>query len=360
MNAQARFLKLVGIEHPIVQAPMGGGATTSDLVAAVSNAGGLGSLAGGYLSPDAIRTQVAEIRARTKYPFGVNLFVMDPPCADPAQVANALNLLQPIRDTLGLPAASAPAKYSEDPLAQFDALVEAAPPVASFTFGALTLTQIAALKAQGTLVMGTATNVAEARAWEQIGADMICTQGSEAGAHRGTFLGDFESAMIGTMALVPQVVDAVKVPVLAAGGIMDGRGIAATLMLGAAGAQMGTAFLLCPESGISTPWKEALRGARGEQTRVTRIYSGKPARGIENEFMRRLAPFASELPPYPIQNALTSSIRQASAMANRPEFLSLFAGQGVSMCRELPAAELVAKLVEETRAALAGGSTSVR
>jgi nitronate monooxygenase len=359
MNAETRFSKLVGIEHPIVQAPMAGGATTAELVAAVSNAGGLGSFAGGYLSPDQIRTGVAEIRARTKKPFNVNLFVLNPPSADPAQVAKTLKLLQPIRDALGLPAASAPAKYSEDPLAQFDALVEAAPPVASFTFGALMPKQMAALKARGTLVMGTATNVAEARMWEQISADMICTQGSEAGAHRGTFLGDFESAMIGTMALVPQVVDAVKVPVLAAGGIMDGRGIAAALMLGAAGVQMGTAFLLCSESGISAPWKEALRGARGEQTRVTRIYSGKPARGIENEFMRRLTPLASELPPYPIQNALTSPIRQASARANRPEFLSLFAGQGVSMCRELPAAELVANLVEETRVALARNTSSV-
>jgi nitronate monooxygenase len=356
MFGETRFSRAAGIAYPIVQAPMGGGATTAEMVAAVSNAGGLGSLAGGYLSPEKIGAEVEAIRARTKKPFGVNLFLFEPPRADAAQVKKALELLGPIRAELGLAAASAPAKFSEDPQAQFDALVEAGPPVASFTFGILTAKQMDALKARGTRVMGTATTVEEARAWEAAGADFICTQGSEAGAHRGTFLGDFEAALIGTIALVPQVVDAVRVPVIAAGGIMDGRGIAAALVLGAAGAQLGTAFLLCPESGISAAWKDALRGARdggrGADTRVTRIYSGKAARGIVNEFMRRMSAVEDEVPPYPIQNALTSGIRQAAAKANRPEFLSLFAGQGAAMCREMPAGELIAKLVEETRAAL--------
>ena len=353
------FTKLVGITFPIVQAPMGG-ATTPELVAAVSNAGALGSLAAGYLSPEAIRSNVAEIRARTKKPFNVNLFLIDLPRPDPVQVAKALEWMQPIRSALGLPSADAPAKYFEDPQAQFEALVEAAPPVASFTFGILSQKQMAALKKRSVLVMGTATTVAEARAWEAAGADFVCTQGSEAGAHRGTFIGEFESAMIGTIALVPQVVDAVRIPVIAAGGIMDGRGIAAALMLGAAGAQMGTAFLLCLESGISAAWKSALRGAHEDHTRVTRVYSGRAARGIVNEFMERMSPFEPELPPYPIQNALTTPIRQAAAKANRPEFLSLFVGQAASMCRELPAAELVARLVKETRTALARGASSSR
>ena len=362
MFSETRFSKAVGIEYPIVQAPMGGGATTAEMVAAVSNAGGLGSLAGGYLSPENIRSEVADIRVRTKKPFNLNLFLFEPPRDDAEQVKKALELLEPIRNELGLATASAPGKFSEDPQAQFEALVEVAPPVASFTFGILTAKQMAALKAKGTRVMGTATTVEEARAWEAVGADFICTQGSEAGAHRGTFIGDFEAAMIGTIALVPQVIDAVRVPVVAAGGIMDGRGIAAAIVLGAAGAQLGTAFLLCPESGISAAWKDALRGARdgrsSRDTRVTRIYSGKAARGIVNKFMRRMSGVEDQVPPYPIQNALTSPIRQAAAQANRPEFLSLFAGQGLAMCRELPASELIAKLVKETRAALGEHSSS--
>jgi len=359
MFSETPFSKLAGIVYPIVQAPMGG-VTNPELVATVSNAGGLGSLAAGYLSPEAILSSAAEIRGRTKKPFNINLFVMDPPAANPAQVAKTLELLQPIRDKLGLPSATPPAKYSEDPLAQFEALVEVAPPVASFTFGILSPKQITALKSRGSLVMGTATTVAEARAWKAAGADFICAQGSEAGAHRGTFIGDLESAMIGTMALVPQVVDTVRIPVIAAGGIMDGRGIAAALMLGAAGAQLGTAFLLCLESGTSAAWKGALRAAREDNTRVSRVYSGRAARGIVNEFMLRMTPFEKDLPPYPILNALTAPIRQAAAKANRPEFLSLFVGQAASMCRELPAAELIAKLVEETGAALARGASGSR
>jgi nitronate monooxygenase len=185
---------------------------------------------------------------------------------------------------------------------------------------------------------------------------MVCAQGSEAGAHRGTFLGSFEAALIGSMALVPQIVDAVRVPVIAAGGIMDGRGIAASLMLGACGVQMGTAFLTCPESGISAAWKEALRGARDDQTLVTRVFSGRYARALINDFTNRLGPVEGELPPFPIQNTLTVGIRQAAGKANRPGFQSLFAGQAACMSRGLPAAELVAVLMKETEAALRGAA----
>src|SRR6185437_7134526 len=206
--------------------------------------------------------------------------------------------------------------------AQFEALLEIRPEVASFTFGILTKAQAAALRARGILLIGTATTVAEAQAWETAGADAVCAQGSEAGAHRGTFIGNFEDAMIGTMALVPQIVDAVRVPVIAAGGIMEGRGVAASLMLGASGAQLGTAFLTCPESGIPATWKTRLFEAHDDNTRVTRTFSGRPARGLINDFMVRLGPVEHDLPPYPVQNALTGPIRRAAAKANRPEFLS--------------------------------------
>jgi nitronate monooxygenase len=344
--------KLFNIDYPIVQAPMAGGPTTPELVAAVSSAGGLGSLAAGMLAPDAIRQGAAEVRRRTKKPFAINLFILEKPHPAADQVVGALKLLEPFRNELGLPPGTPLEKYCEDPAEQFEAVLEAAPAVISFTFGILTSDQIAKFKNRGSLVVGTATTVAEAKAWEKAGADAVCAQGSEAGAHRGTFLGDFVGALIGTMALVPQCVDAVRIPVIAAGGIMDGRGIAASLMLGAVGAQLGTAFMRCPEAGTASVWKDAVRCARDDQTRVTRVYSGRAARGIVNDFMQRMLPLEGEIPPYPIQNALTGEIRRTAAKANRPEFMSLWAGQAASLSREMHAADLVVALVTETIAAL--------
>jgi nitronate monooxygenase len=342
---------LLGVDYPILLAPMAG-ASTPELTAAVSNAGGLGAFAAAVLSPDAIHAGISRVRQLTAKPFSVNLFILEPANPDSRQVARAIELLAPIRKELGLPPGEPLAKYSEDNQAQFEAVLEERPALASFTFGILTESQVAALQSREIKVMGTATTVAEAKAWDAVGADFVCAQGSEAGAHRGTFLGDPEASLVGTMALVPQMVDAVRIPVIAAGGIMDGRGIAAALMLGAAGAQMGTAFLSCPESGIPAAWREALFTARDDQTRVSRIYSGRHARGIVNEFMRKLTPVANEIPPYPIHNALTGPIRQAAGKANRPEYLSLWAGQAASMSRGLPAVELFNALVDETRATL--------
>ena len=352
MFPDTNFSKLVRIQFPIIQAPMAGGPTTPELVAAVSNSGAPGSFGAAVLAPEAIRQVIEEIRTRTKKPFNVNLFVLEKPNPDARQVARALELLGPIRAELGMPPGTVPQKFGEDSENQFRALLEAAPPVASFTFGILTREQVAALKSRGSLVIGSATTVAEAKAWEAVGADAVCAQGSEAGGHRGTFLGDFESAMVGSMALIPQIVDAVRVPVIAAGGIMDGRGIAAALMLGASAAQLGTAFLTCPEAGVSATWKTALRNAKDTQTMVTRAFTGRPARGIANEFMLRLRDVQDEFPSYLIQGALTGPIRQAAAKANRPEFTAMWAGQGAGMSRDLPAAELVAKLVQETKKVL--------
>lgn len=352
------FTKLAGVQYPIVGAPMVGACTT-DLTAAISNAGGLGPLAAAAMTPDAIRKEIAEVRKRTDKPFNVNLFVLGETKPETKQVARALELLAPIRDELGLPPGTPLEKYSQETGAQIEVLLEARPAMASFTFGILSKEQVAKLKARGILVMGTATTVAEARAWEAVGVDLVCAQGSEAGAHRGTFLGDFEGSMVGTMALVPQVVDAVQVPVVAAGGIMDGRGIAASLMLGASGVQLGTAFLSSPESGISAAWREALSDVHDDSTRVSRIYSGRYARGIVNEFMRKLTPVANEIPPYPIQNALTQPIRQAAAKAGRTEYLSLWAGQAAAMGRGLPAAELFAALVRETQEVLQNAASIV-
>jgi nitronate monooxygenase len=338
--------------HPIVQAPMAGGATTPELVAAVSNAGGLGSLAGASLSPDRLREEIGRIRALTTRPFNVNLFVQKPVQVTPQELRLALERLEPFRAELGLPPDSVPSKFCEDFAAQLEVLIEEKPPVVSFHFDLVSDHTLDRLHQAGCRVIGGATNVAEATAWEQAGADYVCAQGAEAGGHRGTFIGPFEDSMTGTLALVPQVVDAVSIPVIAAGGIMDGRGIAAALALGASAVQMGTAFLTCLESGIHPVYKQALLQAQTDTTIVTRAFSGRPARGLRNAFIERMQPNEALLPPYPIQNALTLEIRQAALKAGRPEFMSLWAGQAVGLCRSLPAAELVETLMQETYAAL--------
>ena len=342
---------------PIIQAPMAGGATTPELVAAVCAAGGIGAFAAATLKPAAIAEGAARIREITDRPFCINLFVLGDPQVDPAALERARAWLVPMHAELGIAAPAVPTRFCEDPAAQFEALLEAAPALASFAFDVLDARQVERLHARGCKVAGTATNVAEARAWEAAGADFVCAQGMEAGGHRGTFIGSYQASLIGTMALVPQVVDAIKVPVIAAGGIMDGRGIAAALMLGAAAAQMGTAFLDCAESGIHHAWKQAIRSATDTATQVTLAFSGRMARGIENEFMRRMAAHANEMPAYPVQNALTGAMRAAAGRANLPQYMSMWAGQGVAMSRGLPAAELMQRLERELRGALEKSQT---
>lgn len=331
---------------------MAGGATTPELVAAVCEAGALGSFAAATLSPAAMIEGVRRVRSLTNKPFNMNLFVLEEPTPTPEQIAKGQKLLAPVRAKLGLGPAATPARFCEDPREQMRTLLELAPPVVSFTFGVLDSEMVSRFKRAGSLVIGTATTAAEARAWEDAGADFICAQGSEAGGHRGTFLGDFEQSSIGLMALLPQVTAAVRTPVIAAGGIIDGRGIAASLVLGAQAAQLGTAFLCCPECGISDLMKRTIREARDDSTRLTRTFSGRYARGVVNEFMEMLRPYELDVPPYPLQNALTGEIRQAAARQENPEFLSVWAGQGASMARPLPAAQLVQTLADELRAAL--------
>ena len=346
----------LGITYPLIQAPMAGGFTSPELVAAVANAGGLGSFAAALLSPAEIKAGVEQIRRLTDQPFNVNLFVLDPPSPDPGEVERALELLRPIRDELGLPPGRPPARWCQDYREQVETLIDLRVPVTSFTFGLLDGAAIERLHRSGSIVLGTATNVAEARAWVENGADAVCAQGAEAGAHRGTFLGGLDEGLIGSLALVPQVVDAVRVPVVAAGGIADGRGVAAALVLGAAGVQLGTVFLNCAEVPIHPGYRAALRASRETDTRITRVFSGRPARGIVNEFMRRLDARAHEVPAYPVQNALTGEIRRAAADSNRPEFMSLWAGQAAGLLARRPAdqraADLVAALVSETEVAI--------
>ena len=355
-DAAASLMSRLGLDCPIFQAPMLG-ATTPELVAAVSNAGALGSWAGAGSDPEAIAGNVRRIRALTSRPFSVNLFVMEDRQPSAAELRLAQELLRPYRDSLNLGEAKPLARYCEDYRAQIEALIELAPPLVSFTFNVLDRATVKRLQRAGCLVMGTATTVAEARAWEEAGADLVSAQGSEAGGHRGSFLKAFEESSVGLFALLPQMVRAVAIPVMAAGGLMGGGGIAASLMLGAGAAQLGTAFLCCPESGASRAWKRSLLSAHDGDTRITRAFSGRPARGIVNSFMDAMRPHEAELPLYPVFNALTAEIRRAAAQQDRAELLSLWAGQGVGLMRSLPAAELVSTLRKELEQALPGLSS---
>jgi nitronate monooxygenase len=348
MSKNRLLRSLIGIDHPIIQAPMAG-STTPALVAAVSNAGGLGSLGATNLSPDAIIAAINEIRSLTDRPFNVNLFAGGEEDRD-IDPARALAILGRYHAELGLPAPEVPSGMPNPFPAQLEAVLDANVPVFSFTFGLPNADAFTRLKERGTITIGTATTVAEARLLADAGCDAVVAQGAEAGGHRGSFASPIEDAMIGTMALVPQVVDAVDVPVIASGGIMDGRGIVAAMALGASAVQMGTAFLACEEASVPDAYRAALRKTPGERTAITRAFSGRQARGIVNEFIDAWRGHEDAILPFPLQNAATRPLRSAAAGTNDPRFLSMWAGQGAALTREpLPAAELVEALVREMR-----------
>jgi nitronate monooxygenase len=325
-----------------------------DLAVAASEAGALGFLAGAYLAPDQIRDESRQLKARTSRPFGNNLFVSQPPPEVPANPQGALNHLAAFHAELGLPPPTIPTSPPDRFDEQLAAVLDGGAPVFSFTFGIPSPAAMQDIQARGVYIIGTATTVDEAIALERAGVDAVVAQGSEAGAHRGTFAAPFEAAMIGTIALVPQIVDAVKIPVIASGGIMDGRGIAAALALGASAVQMGTAFLTCDEAGIADAYKEVILKAHEQDTRVTRAFSGRPARGIVNRVMEELDAAAKPgaILPYPLQNMLTRPMRNAASRQQRAEYLSLWAGQGVRLARRQSVQALIARLVEETEAVI--------
>ena len=352
MITNTRVTKALDIEYPILQAPMAGGPTTPELVAAVSIAGGLGSLGAAYLTPETLREQVREIRSLTEGPFGVNLFVPSQFETDPERIERANALLGPYRKELGIEAPDKVSYFEENFEDQLQVVLEEQVPIFSFIFGVPNESQLRQLRESGITTMGTATTVREGLKLEENGVDMVVAQGSEAGGHRGTFLGDFKDALIGTMALIPQMVDALSIPVVASGGIMDGRGLAAALVLGAEAAQMGTAFLACEESGAHPEFKRAVLEAAEDETAVTRAFSGRAARGVKNRFLIEVGEHEEELPPFPVQNTLTKDVRAAAQEQDRPELMSLWAGQAVRLARATGAAELVGSVVEGAEVAL--------
>ena len=352
MSRTTPVTRMLGIEHPIIQAPMAR-VSTASLAAAVSNAGGLGSFGAAYSTADDLRTAIRAIAAATNKPFQVNLFVPQAVAYDQARLARARAALAPLERALGLDADSgtpiAPGDPCDDHFAV--ALAERVA-IVSFQFGVPPSNYIERAKAAGTTIVAAATTPTEARAAVKAGADLVIAQGAEAGGHQGSFVAEAEPALIGTMALVPQVVDAVQVPVIAAGGIMDGRGVAAALCLGAGAAQLGTAFILCPESAAAPAYRQALLAAAPEQARVTRAISGRPARGLVNRIIETVADGGAVL-PFPHQMALSQRLARAALALGRSDFMTMWAGQGVGLARALPAGELMAKILAELEAAMA-------
>ena len=321
---------------------MAGGPDTPALASAVANAGGVGSLGCAYSTPAQIEQLVAEVRARTNGPFGLNLFVRADVPDDPAAEARVERVLAPFRDELGLGArtsTSATPRFED----QLEAVLRAQPPVFSFTFGVPAREQLAAVRARSIAIVGTATSIDEVRALDDAGVDAICIQGAEAGGHRGSFLGRFEDALVGTLPLLQQAVSVTKRPVIAAGGIMTGFAIRAVLSMGAAAAQLGTAFMCCDEAGTSEPHRTALTTATA--TTITRAFSGRPARGIVNRMTDAFA--HCDAAPFPQQQHLTADLRREATRQSRTDLMQLWAGQGAPLVRAIPAAQLVATLAVE-------------
>jgi nitronate monooxygenase len=337
----------VELRIPVILGPMSGaGICTPEIVAAVSNAGGLGTLAAQYLKPDAVDSALKRVRALTDKPVALNFFSPNSRQPMSGDLDAQIRLLTPIHERLGLKPPVAPTAVENYFPEYVNLAIAHRVPIVSFTMGVIPPEDVDELHSNGAFLMGTATTVTEAMQLKESGMDGVIAQGAEAGGHRGSFSAD-SPALIGTMALVPQVVDATGLPVIASGGIMDGRGIVAALALGATAVQMGTAFLTCKESGAPAVYKKAVLHSTDNSTTITRAFSGRSARGIRNEFTELTESFGVEPISFPWQNALTGPMRKTAAEQGEPDLMSLWAGQGSAMAVEITAQELMQKLEAE-------------
>ena len=340
MNLQ----ELLGIELPIIQAPMAG-VQGSALAVAVSNAGGLGSLPCAMFGRDALREELAAIDRQTAQPFNVNFFCHEPPAPSPEREARWRAALAPYYEELGIDANAIPAGPGRAPFSSeaADVLDDFKPAVVSFHFGLPSPELLARVRALGAKIFSSATTVDEARWLEAHGVDAIIAQGLEAGGHRGIFLSDDLTTQIGTFALLPQIVQSVKLPVIAAGGIADAKGVAAAMALGAAGVQLGTAYLLCPEATTSAVHRAALKSEAARHTALTNLFTGRPARGIVNRLMKELGSISSAPPAFPLATAAIAPLRAKAEAQGSGDFSPLWSGQNAG-CKELPAGELTRAL----------------
>lgn len=338
---------LLSSRLPIIQAPMAG-AQGSPLTIAVCKAGGLGSLPAAMLTAEKLQQELEAIAGATSQPWNVNLFCHTPPEPDPAREAAWREALAPFYAELGIDPADIPSGPVRAPFSHelADVLEPFRPPVVSFHFGLPAPDLLKRVKHWGSTVISSATTVEEARWLEEKGADAVIAQGLEAGGHRGMFLAGDLTSQVGTLALVPQLVNAVRVPVIAAGGIADAAGVAAARALGAAGVQAGTVFLCCPEANTSAVHRKALQSPAARHTALTTIFSGRPARGIVNRVIRELGPLPKEAPEFPLAAAALAPLRAAAESRGSGDFSPLWAGQNVTGCRDRPAAEVVQALAE--------------
>lgn len=336
----------LGIKLPIIQAPMAG-VQVSELAIAVSNAGALGSLPCALLGLDAVRAELAKIKAATRGPYNVNFFCHRAPRPDEKREAAWRAVLSPYYAEYGIDPASIPPGPGRAPFTAeaADILEEFKPPVVSFHFGLPAPELVARVKRWGAKVLSSATTVEEARWLEAHGADAVIAQGAEAGGHRGNFLSDDLTTQVGAFALVPQIVRAVKIPVIAAGGIGDAKGVAAALALGATGVQVGTAYLLCPEATTSKVHRAALKSEAARHTALTNIFTGRPARGIVNRVMREIGPMCDVAPAFPLATTGITPLRTRAEARGSGDFSPLWSGQNPEGCREVPAAELTRALM---------------
>ena len=352
MGRRNEAVSRLGLTHPIIQGPFGGGLSTPRLVAAVSNLGGLGSYGCYHLAPEAISPLAAEIRSLTAKPFALNLWVSDHDTGghriDQAEFDRIFEIFNPYFRELGVEKPAMPDRYYHRFEDQVEALIEAAPPAFSFVFGIPAPDILARCRKLGIVTIGAATSIAEAEALEDAGIDLIVATGFDAGGHRPSFLARAEDSLMGTFALTQLVSRRVKTPVIAAGGIADGRGIRAAFALGAEAAQLGTAFLSCEESGATPEHKAALFSTKAEQTALTRAFSGRLARGVRNRWVEEMAARAGELPPFPIQGWFMSQLRPAVVKAGRTDLISLWCGQSAPNLHHRKAGELMRALIDET------------
>lgn len=346
-----QLTRTLGIQYPLIQGPFGGGLSTVELLTTVSNAGGLGSYGAHSLSPEAIQKLVFDIRQRTENPFAINLWVSDHDKGglelNQTDFDQIIPLFQPWYDQLGIEPPAFPNRYTERFEEQIEALLEAAPPVFSFVFGIPDPALLDRCRQKGIRTLGAATTPDEAKALDEAEVDVILATGFEAGGHRVSFLKQAEDSLYGTLALVPQIVDQVRAPVVAAGGIADARGVRAAMALGAQGVQMGTAFLACEESGTSALHREALHNRQPTETRLSRAFTGRLARFISNEFIVT-AEDKQALPlPFPIQSVFTSPIKAKAAETGNKAFASLYASQATALLKHHRAADLFNEIVAQ-------------
>ena len=336
---------LLGIELPVIQAPMAG-AQGSALAIAVANAGGLGSLPCAMLNAEAMRSELAKIKAQTSRPVNVNFFCHVPPTPNAAREAAWRAALAPYYQEFGIDADAIQAGPGRNPFSAeaADVLSEFKPAVVSFHFGLPPAELLTRVRRWGAKILSSATTVDEARWLEAHGVDIIIAQGLEAGGHRGIFLSDDLTTQVGTFALLPQIVRAVKLPVIAAGGIASAQAVAAAMALGAAGVQIGTAYLLCPESTISEIHRAALKSDAARHTALTNLFTGRPARGIVNRVMRELGPISAAAPEFPLATTGITPLRAKAESRGSGDFSPLWSGQNASGCREIPAADLTREL----------------